>query len=310
MIDTFNTPDNDINNQIFYCTSGTTSWQIWQKPNGARFVYFTVLGGGAGGGGGRSGAGSGAGGGGGGGSSNIAKGLYPAAFLPDTLYIQVGNGGAGGTAGVSGSRGGLSYVSISSTTTTNAIIMQSGDAAPNGGVGPSSSTGGAGGAGGTLWLYTNNIFPQFAQIQTNSITGLNDGSIGGNTTLGGADINALFITTGGSGGGGSGTNVRGGNIVNGYSSSYVPTVSGGTTGSTDANSGYISNIPSTNSSVRLPFMSTGGAGGYGSNTSDGGNGGTGAYGSGGGGGGGSSVVGRVGGRGGNGGNGLVMITCW
>ena len=35
MIDFFNLTDNSLNNQVFYA-NGTTSWQIWQKPNNAK----------------------------------------------------------------------------------------------------------------------------------------------------------------------------------------------------------------------------------------------------------------------------------
>ena len=46
MIDVFNTPNNTSKTQVFYtASSGTTiQWQIWNKPAGCSFVYFTVIG--------------------------------------------------------------------------------------------------------------------------------------------------------------------------------------------------------------------------------------------------------------------------
>jgi hypothetical protein len=318
MIDTFNIPDNSLNNQIFYSTtSGSTSWQIWQKPNGVKFVNFFLLSGGGGGGGGRSGTGGGAGAGGGGGSSSITSGLFPASFLPDTLFIQVGNGGLGGSAGVAGGRGGLSYVSIIASATTNAIIMQSGGAGPTGGGTTTSTPGGIAGTAGTVWTYTNHIFPQLGQITT--LIGV-DGGAGGSATVAPTDLEVLKIVTGGGGGGGTlstagGTD--GADILNtSFVLNFLPTISGGTSGATgvrEASSGYIANIPSTNSSIRLPFINTGGAGGYGSSATsniNAGGGGAGGYGCGGGGGGGAFNSGRIGGSGGRGGDGIVMITCW
>jgi len=137
------------------------------------------------------------------------------------------------------------------------------------------------------------------------------GGTGGATTTSVIDVDVNSIVTGGGGGGGSGINGRGAHIIGTtYSTNLIPTVSGGTNAALVASSGFISNIPSTNSSVRQIFFNTGGGGGYGTNTSDGGNGGNGGYGSGGGGGGGASTIGRSAGNGGKGGDGLIMITCW
>ena len=133
MIDVFNLPDNSMRSQVFYpLSSGSTQWQTWQKPAGAKMVYFYLLGSGGGGGGGRTGAVNTGTGGGGGGSSAITIGLFPACFLPVVLYISVGKGGLGGAAGVAGGNGELSYVSVSATTNSSGVLLQSGAAAAGG----------------------------------------------------------------------------------------------------------------------------------------------------------------------------------
>ena len=97
MIDIFNLPDDSINRQVFRVnSSGSTGWETWSKPNGISFVYILCIGGGAGGGGGRGNSNNVGTGGGSGGSSAWSVGTFPACFLPDTLFVQVGKGGDGG----------------------------------------------------------------------------------------------------------------------------------------------------------------------------------------------------------------------
>ena len=97
MIDVFNIADDSAKKQVFYAvSSGSTQWQTWQKPNGAKMVHIYILGGGGGGGSGRTGGINTGGGGGGGGSTAISIGLFPACMLPDILYVSVGKGGTGG----------------------------------------------------------------------------------------------------------------------------------------------------------------------------------------------------------------------
>ncbi len=73
----------------------------WVKPQGASFVWFTLIGAG-GGGGGSSGDGGGvafAYYGGGGASGNVTNFMCPAFLLPDELKIKIGKGGDGGNEG-------------------------------------------------------------------------------------------------------------------------------------------------------------------------------------------------------------------
>jgi hypothetical protein len=313
MIDIFNLTDNSVKKQVFYAvSSGGTQWQTWQKPNGAKMVHIYVLGGGAGGGSGRTGAVNAGGGGGGGGSTAISIGLFPACMLPDILYINVGKGGTGGSNNTAGGNGELSYVSVSATTLSAATVMQSGDvAATGGGTGTSALAGAAGGAG-TIWSYSNYIWPQMGQITT--IAG-QAGTAGGSTAGAGVNLTLANVVSGGAGGGGESSNAssfKGGDIT---STMYgFTTLNGGVADSTattvNGTAGYTYSFPSFNSSTRGPMLFTGGAGGGGANSSgrNGGAGGIGAYGSGGGGGG--AAYGGTGGSGGNGGGGLVMITIW
>ena len=91
--DLFHLPDNADHQQTFEY-NGT--WQTWLKPLGITMVHLFALSSGAGGGGGYSAGGATAAGGGGGGSgASTASLLVPAAFLPDTLYINVSPGSAG-----------------------------------------------------------------------------------------------------------------------------------------------------------------------------------------------------------------------
>lgn len=95
------TPQN-ANVQIFtaQAPAGVTRFnQTWIKPQGASFVWFTLIGGGQ--------AGS-AGDATGGGSGAVTNFMCPAFLIPDELSIVVGNGGAG-SAGASGGATGVYY---------------------------------------------------------------------------------------------------------------------------------------------------------------------------------------------------------
>jgi hypothetical protein len=313
MIDVFNIPSNAANNQIFHAvSSGSTQWQTWQKPNGAKMIHIYVLGGGAGGGAGRTGGTNTGGGGGGGASTAISVGLFPACMLPDILYVSVGKGGSGGTSNGAGGSGELSYVSISATTLSTSTVMQSGDAAPTGGGAGTSSLAGSAGIAGTTWTYTNYIWSQMGQITT--IVGF-AGTSGGSTAGAGVNLTIGGVVSGGAGGGGESSNAssfKGGDIT---STMYgFTTLVGGapdSSGSTiNGTAGYTYSFPSFNSSTRGPMLFTGGGGGGAANSNlrAGGAGGIGSFGSGGGGGGAS--YNGTGGAGGNGGNGLVIISCW
>ena len=310
MIDIFNIPNNLHSNQIFYTTASgaTNQWQIWNKPSGCNFVFFTVIGGGGAGGSGTNNTGASAtAGAGGGGSSSITKGFFSAINLPDTLYIQVGAGGSTNrTSGGAGNNGSLSYVSVLPNTTSINILLQSGAVAAFGGTG--AGTGARnGGVGGTV--FTSTILSSLGIIESEAGQ---QGGGGGNGTNGG-NVTMLSILTGGAGGAGTDTNVDGRGFLGGNitCSGFVRTISGGTATNPGASTGgtgnnFLTLIPTVNLSNSLPFFSSGGSGGGSGNV--GGSGANGNYGSGGGGAGNArtAVVNNFGGRGGDG---IVIITC-
>ena len=296
----------------------TQGFQVWQKPMNVSVVAMWVVSGGGGGGGGftRSGSISGSGAG-GGASSNIAKLMIPAIFLPDNLYVSVGSGGQGGAASGNGGAGINSYVLLNPTTAVLPnLVCYSGVNAPGGG---GSGTGGAAGVGGTVPTVAvvqpfNNYGLQFA-----TSVGLVGGTGGTDVTVSGSNI-TCWVQTGttanmfspGAGGagcvkadldGGSQTPAAAADF--GCNTFYYPQITGScaaggsTTGSVGITGG---------SGIKrmTPLFNCGGAGGGSSNAGTGGNGGAGGYGSGGGGGG----AGTTGGRGGNGGPGFVLIISW
>jgi hypothetical protein len=174
--------------------------------------------------------------------------------------------------------------------------------------GPGTSNGGT---AGTIFTSTNGILSSLGIVD--SIAGQN-GSAGQNNVAG-SNISIINITTGGAGGGGTTSSLSSfsGGTVTGIG--FVPTVLGGSASGTNAGSGgagFISLTPSSLTSVRQPFLTTGGAGGGATNSTSGtnsaGSGGNGGYGSGGGGGG--AAYTGTGGTGGRGGDGIVIITCW
>lgn len=278
-------------------------FQIWQKPKGASFVFMTCIAGGGGGGGGFSrAAGADGGGGGSGACSGIVRFNCPAVFLPDTLYIQVGDGGLGGVASGAGGAGLNSFVLTSRTAVLPNIICYSGVNTPGGGGG---GTGAAAGGAGTV--------PTIALIQPCNAWGIwmalagNAGVLGGlHTGQAGTNVvawanNALGIGAGGAGS--TGANFAGGNVSptalldignQGIYHNAINLASGGAAGGGNGDPG----------ACRItPLFNSGGAGGGSNDAAVGGAGGNGGYGSGGGGGG----AGTTGGRGGNGGSGLVVI---
>jgi len=309
MLDLFHVPSNTDSTKIFY-TQGATAWQTWEKPRNAKFIQIFCLGGGAGGGGAAgNGAANSAGGGGGGGGAAFSKGIFPAFLLPDTLYVQTGLGGTGGTgnagagSGTAGTAGAISYVSISPSTTTTAIIMQSATTtgAGAGGAG-TTTTAGAAGAAGTVWTLTNNAFTSIGlAVASSGVAGTIAGVL--NAPAAGPIALASNIVTGGSGGAGKNANTSqfNGSTLAPASVILLSPVSGGLAPGGVGNSGYGS---------LNPFCGMGGAGGASSLTTKGGRGGDGWYGSGGGGGGAglSTATPGGGGNGGKGGDGLVIIT--
>jgi len=293
MIDVFNIPSNTQSTFTFY-SAGAGVWQTWNKPRGTKMIEIFCLGGGGGGARTTNAAGN-SGGGGGGGSAGIVRGIIPAFLLPDTLYILVGKGGAGGiTSGGAGTAGGISYVSLSNSTSEQTLICKSSTATANGG------SASAAGAAATISVVSLSAFGDLGLFT--AIAGVIGGAGGALTPTSGGNQTALGtnLVTGGAGGGGKNT----GAFASGA------TVTPATVILTSTVSGGLGTIPGTNMDGAngygslSPFCGTGGAGGAGSPTSTGGNGGNGYYGCGGAGGGG----GNPSGNGGNGGDGLVIIT--
>jgi hypothetical protein len=304
MIDLQNLPTQKFT-EVFY--AGGTTWQTWQKPSNASIVSIFVIGGGGGGGSGPTQLNGGVAniaGGGGGGSSAYAFGLFPAMYLPDTIYIQVGYGGAGAPSGLStaaGSAGSLSYVSSTpGSTFISDLILASGNAAPGGG-----AASGAGGSAGSVFTLATSTISQMAMV-SGAAGAAGGAGVSGNN---GTSITPTLILSPGAGGGGKSSTATlfdGGSIT---AYGPAPAVAAGakatssTTIGSDGQNGVVWLLNPNN-----PLFFTGGSGGGASNANQGGRGGNGGYGCGGGGGGnGSSTTGGAGG-GGKGGDGIVIIT--
>ena len=305
MLDAFHLGIEKSNTQIFNTPSGAVNsiWYTWTKPRGVSMLNILCIGGGGGGAGGLTRASGAQGtGGGGGGSSGVTSVLIPAIFVPDVLYIRVGDGGAGGGPGspsTAGGNGVHSYVAIAPNSTATNVIAISGGAAAVGGFAASSGSGGAGGTACTI-----------ATIATMPLAGLGQyqliaGQVG---TAGGLDaagtaiaipVTSCLCQAGPGGAGHIDADTAGATftaIAGSWLSEQLP--SAPVAGSTGHGSG--------GNQIMKPFFSLGGGGGACSNASTGANGGNGKYGSGGGGGG----SGTTGGRGGDGGSGIVAITAW
>ena len=128
-----------VDAQLFWGSAavpGQFTWQTWHKPVGRSFLYMIVISpGGGGGGGGTSGT---VGGGGGGGGATFTLQI-PLIFVPDILYLDIGQGGIGGAA--ASNAGNTGAVDISNNYTASrsgAMITLAG-----GGAGQTAGTGGA-----------------------------------------------------------------------------------------------------------------------------------------------------------------------
>jgi hypothetical protein len=202
----------------------TSNWKVWNKPAGCKFVNIFVLGGGGGGGGGQSCSGNAnyLGGGAGGGGGGMFSLFVPAMFIPDTLYINCGQGGLGGsgdyydgttttTSAVSGSSGGNTYVCAYPDTNVGNILCL-GTSGIGGGVAgayidTNVSAMAPGGAGGiipltTIFPFRTIGFPSIARGSSGSngcktfYTGITQYPLGGTTVLNGTTA----FSTGGCGG--------------------------------------------------------------------------------------------------------------
>lgn len=142
------------NVQIFRGGDSTTAsvfntlTKDWVKPQGASFVWFTLIGAGGGGGGGNGVPGAYYGGG--GASGNVTNFMCPAFLIPDVLQISIGRGGYGGTANLGGDgdngAGGsntIVYYQQKNTLGYQLLVASGG----NGGVGGSTSGGNQGSGG-------------------------------------------------------------------------------------------------------------------------------------------------------------------
>ena len=303
MIDTFHLPYNDNNVRVFTVnSSGSTGWQIWTKPQNAKFVHILAIGGGGGGGGGVGASALLRNGGGGGASSSLTTALYMGYMVPDTLYVSVGKGGSGGTSGTNGSSGELSFVScLPNTAATNCYLVSG--AAPAGGGSAGLSTSVA----GTVFTTSQAFNSYNALVETFA------GQPGGAAVQGGAGnsivISSLPLTGGASGGGATAANANfSGGSINSFS--FMSRILGGLSGTSgsDGSGGFVSTSLNNYSDNKQIFLMTGGAGGGSNALGTGWRGGNGAFGCGGGGGG--AGFSASGGRGGDGGSGLVIITAW
>lgn len=303
MIDLQHIPTNKFTD-VFYAGN---EWQTWDKPKNAKIISIFAIGGGGGGGSGGTQLNGGVAniaGGGGGGSSAYAYATFPAMYLPDRIYIEVGRGGAGAASGLVtgvGGTGSVSYISsIPESTNVADLILASGTVAARGGAATTT-----GGAAGTVFSLANSFISQMAMVSGAA------GTVGGAGVSGnaGTSITPTLILSPGAGGGGKNTTatVFNGGAINAYGP--APAVAAGLAASPSSSPAGHGNagvswfmIPD------KPMFFTGGSGGGASNSNQGGRGGNGGYGCGGGGGGnGSSSTGGAGG-GGNGGDGLVIIT--
>ena len=304
------TPGYDF--QQFIATTGSAigQYQTWRKPRGVNWVYMIgVGGGGSGSAGGRAATAAGGGGGGGSGSQTVV--LLPAAFVPDTLYIQCGQGGASvNTVALAGTNGQPTYVLLEPNIVTSpatTVLLANGGSA-----GGAEATGGSpGGAGGTLATIAG--MPLAGRGQYNFFVGQTGGTGGSRAGVVPTAIavpTTGLIVSGGQGGGAGGTTPTAGAgfaAVTGalgtefYSALAAGAVASGATPATAGVAGYI---------VKNNILNYGGTGGGGSSATAGGNaaiGGDAAPGCGGGGAGGSNTANATVAPAGRGGDGFVYI---
>lgn len=163
------------NIQIFQ-QGGTTS--DWVKPQGASFVWFTLIGGGGGGG-----AGDGSANGSGGGSGAVTNFMCPAFLIPDVLRVSVGAGGR--PISNTGPPGVVTSLIYQEKNGTGYTLLTA-----NPGLGGSRGGAGSGGAGGTAM--TANYFTAIGFFQSVAGEAGSTGSTPSPTTfLSGGSSNAL-----------------------------------------------------------------------------------------------------------------------
>lgn len=288
-------------------SGGAVSWEAWQVPQ-CSFVYFWIQGGAGGGGGAFSrAAGVQGGGGGGGGTASLTRLIIPRIFLPDTIYMLIGNGGAGGAAGVAGSSGVSTFVCVQPDYTGSNNLYNIGISFNGGGGGAGSGTaGGTGGAAGPI-ADTSSAFAHFGIGQYLSGTAGTSGGTSGSASSSG--LSASVRISEGRGGAGIISSAGSGGGVN--ASGIFPAYNPGANPGLDGWDFYAPQ-PLMTADVwgitpePLGMVVYPGCGGGSQNATAGFNGGNGIHGSGGGGGG----AGTTGGTGGKGGDGFVIATWW
>jgi len=134
--------------------------KTWIKPQGASFVFFTLIGAGGGGAGF-----DGALVGGGGGSGSITNFMCPAFLIPDSLDVAVAKGGDGGAFNTNGGNGEYTRVSYIQKDGTGYTLLT----APGGSGGNTGDSGGAG-AG----VMSENAFSAIGFL--NTVAGVNGGT--------------------------------------------------------------------------------------------------------------------------------------
>lgn len=151
----------------------------WIKPQGASFVWFTLIGAGGGGGGY-----DGVDFGGGGGTGAVTNFMCPAFLIPDQLSIVVGNGGAGGSTSAQGAVGGESSVYYDVKAKEAYMLL-------NAYGGQGGLPGASGGAGGNSML-PNNFTAMGILERTSGVSG-NTGASGTTFLTGGQSGTANYL---------------------------------------------------------------------------------------------------------------------
>lgn len=255
----------------------------WVKPQGASFVWFTLIGAGGGGSGNSSNNG-----GDGGGSGAVTNFMGPAQFIPGVLRISIGAGGLGVPIGSSaaGGNGGATSVIYQINDGTGYTLLTA-----NGGSG-GGANGSGGGAGGTA--STRNYFSAAGFFQSIA------GQAGATGNGGSISPSATTFLSGGAAGADDVSTLAGSVTAN-----YGYTALGGATGNGAAPIRGSSIFMLSPIIVGVGGPSAGSTNATSTSPSPSGNGGTGC----GGGGGGRGNVGFSG-RGGDGGDGLAVIITW
>lgn len=330
MIDLYHTANENYDLQLFAASSAATltNWQVWNKPAKATMIYMLCVGGASSGQNSANGASAtnwfSGGAGGGSGAQSIA--LLPAFMVPDTLFIQAGQGGYHNTASYpSVTSGGVaSYVSIEPFTTLNSnFLFAFANPGGAGGTAPTNNAGGIPPAAAAVATLANMC------LAGTGFTSLLAGLVGQTAAGDAASANIAFPTSGqisfnGTSGGtsDSGTGAFAGGAftapANLLGADLITPLPGGTPATTTTNGANgMSSIFMGNRGNQFPLYISGGMGGGGgpATTNTGvivaGSGGSGQMGGGGGGGAGFSnfntTIPAISCLGGDGGGGYVLI---